>query len=453
MDINPFDGDGLDASGAGSAAAVALLALAGKKVPVRGLETVFSLLSKQGQSIGKVASDLGPLRMNLNDRLLSNEELLNRGLIRRADILDASRYNKDFTRNYNVVDPDATLGTPTTLISSKDLLPFDTKLVPGTNTISGYLDEAPRKNITVNYKEGTNKPGTSLNRVARANRVKNVNLNDRNITTDIDVNNPVALEAALANLSETALNNRSVIGRVDAVRAADAMKGNALTRQLRFIKDFRNVQAQERIKIREELDVAAESLAAKLGISYPEARARVSKVFGQVSPNANLKTNWDRFYDVVDNLDDAQLDEFVRTPAGRKWYANAVAMMKNRAQELANTGFANGRGSINPELLERTAGDNVAKVPTLVRALDGESTAVADRAELDRLLSLVIADAPRRDEIMQAAFSNPELYKRLTDSLNEAFSSGVYKDTSWLLSPRGGNIADIQSGVQRRGNL
>lgn len=453
--------DDFDLSDAAKAAGLAALIGGGyqaaRRVPVYGLETVASLLSKEGRDIRRVGRALGPLGERGFSIPQQNEALLENMMIVRPDIMDSTGYAKDTIRTGKLkMAPDWELmDADDKVISPKDFLPMDRAvyrpdgLVIQAGSVQDLIDAGVLYRPKFKKERDQAALNAAFNRLGRAMKGDNVNLKAGNVETALDFNNPYVVQEVLDNLATATKKNREVTARVEAVRAR-----NTAGSQRSYIK-----QARESSKVREQLtkqlkDIA-KSFSATTGIPEDQALTGVARAFAAVSPQTDLAGNWRRFNEALAAIapDDfggmsaARFDEWVRSPAGRKLFDNAHNTMMNKAINA----LMGGRGTGASELLFAGAND-LTKTDLLADVLSGKvDSAILDSAELDRILAILPEDqaaAARR-----GLFGNPNLYGLAVRAVNEALQEGQLGRTAWAIRPKRTGLAGQQAALQlRRGS-
>jgi hypothetical protein len=450
--------DDFDLSDAAKAAGLAALIgggyAAARKVPVYGLETVASLLGKEGRDILRAGRALGPIGPRGVAVPQQTEMLLNSGLMVRPDILDSTGYAKDtmitgkrrMHPDWELLDPDEDA------ISPRDFLPMDTAAHLPTDELywAGSVDEL--EDIGALYRpkfrkrEGTAAQETAFNRLARALRGGKVDLTAKNVETIPNLNDENVRRRLVEDLESAAMRNQDITARIEAVRARKGIGS-----QRGYIKQARE-SATSRENIENQLKDVAKSFAKLADIPEKEALRRVSAAFSAVSPQTDIEGNWRRFNEALERVvpDDfggltaERFDEWLRTPAGRKLFESEGKSARNKAISA----LLGGRGTGASELLFGGRGD-IRKTGLFADVLAGDvDSAIVDSGTIDRLLALLPDDVV--DAVRRGVFNNSEIYALLVKAVNNAMEQGQLRRTAWAIRPRRTGRAGQQAALQLR---
>lgn len=440
------DGFGTE-EGIGLAALAALIGggvQGARKVPVYGIETIASLLGKEGRDVVRASRQLGGLvdSPTTKETLAQNDVLMNLGLGKRPRAADLSTYTKDTTyagrrkpiaAQFMGITPDG----------------YDIVVLPDGSMIK--VTDA-RTQLTeptkVTRKKGTKSVSATLRRLERSGKGP-ARMKAGNIETAEDLNIDAVRAQVLDDLAESFGKNRQMSARVEAARAR-----RALGSQRKFIKESRK-SSRVREEVSDALNKEADVFAKQFGIDPADARRRMAVAFSALSPKATLETNWDRLTKVLATAEAdsfgggvsiPQLDAWVRTPAGQAWYENVYNQMLNRAASALQGG-----GAGSSELLFRGE-EGITKTGLLADVLQGKTdSAILDTAELNRVLGLGSADADLITNARAAMYESPDMYRLAVQAVNEALQEGQIGKTAWALRPRRTGLAGLQSALQRRG--
>lgn len=444
-----FD-DGFDREeGIGLAALAALVGggvLGARKLPVYGLETVASLLGKEGRDVLRAGRELGglPRSPTTRETLKQNDALMQLGLGKRPKAADLSTYTADTTYTGRRVPMEVAefLGVEPDGITERVLLPDGTILKV---TDASKQLTSPTK---VTRKKGTKSFSATLRRLERSGK-RQARMTSGNIETAEDLNDAAVRSQVLKDMTEAFSKNREMSARVEAVRGR-----KALGSQRKFIGQSRK-SSLVREEISNELKKEADSFATEFGIDSTEARRRMAVAFSALSPKATLAANWDRLSQVLSGVDASsfggnisvdRLDEWVRTPAGQAWYENVYNKMMNRAASALEGGSAG-----QSELLFRGE-EGITKTGLLAEVLQGNvDSSILDTAELNRAFGLGIADEGIIQNARGAMYESPEMYRLAVQAVNEALQGGQIDKVAWALRPQRTGLAGLQSALQRRG--
>ena len=401
-------------------AVMAGTAVATKKVPVHGLETILSSLGKEGKLVRNVANSLiekGFEPASLAGREFISNALENVGgrtaspLLKSTSIIKNRQWVNDAG---NLIKEVADTNTPSAAIRR-----LNTSLdVPRFDPITGEQ--------------------------------KLINLLGNNRATNIDLNDPAIADAALSSLTGDAVKNYELQTRIANLAAKKSMPGNAITKQLNFIKDFKGNQMAVRENLKGTLAAEAEKLSQQAGISVDEAYKRLSNAFSSVSPRNDFATNEELFNNVLDayrgGASKIPTGTGVFHPNTGREIKNPVLQKQDRALQ-ALRGFFSGDKKVS----------DLSKVEQMAAALSGKNGTVLDTAELEKML--VGLSKKERSAVIAALYNRGagnKTYSALNDALDQVISSGHLKDVSRLMTGSKNKALDrfiYQGGLERRAAL
>lgn len=393
-------------------------ALAAKKIPVSGLETILSSLTKEGRFVRNVSDDL--LARNIDPATLSGRRFIAEkiGAVTEeqpASILKSTSFIKDRIVNRS--------GRPVKEMAGEN--------VPG----------AAMRRLSAAVGEPVYNPNTGEARL--------INLAGSNRLTNADLNDKAVADALLGELSGKSMKNYELQTRILNRAAKKSMPGrNPISQQLNFIKDFRNNQMGVRKNIQADLMEKAQELSMRKGISVDEAYNRLSNAFASVSPKNTLGVNIDLFNEVFDL--DKQGAAAIKTGSGYftngKQVSNPRLVAQNRALRALNGSFSKVDDKVD-----------LSKVEKMAAALIGDNTTVLDTAELEKLFTGMSERELR--QVVDTLFNRgagSSTYTALNNALDEALVTGQFGNIARVMTGKGKKAVDrfqYQGGLSRRDML
>jgi hypothetical protein len=405
-------------------AVMAGTAVATKKVPVHGLETILSSFGKEGKLVRNVANSLvekGFEPASLAGREFISNALENVGGRTASPLLKSTSIIKDrqWTNNVgNLIKEVADTNTP-----SASIRRLNTSLnVPRFDPITGEQ--------------------------------KLINLLGNNRATNIDLNNPAIADAALLSLTSDAAKNYELQTRIANLAAKKSMPGNAITKQLNFIKDFKGNQMAVREDLMSTLRTEAEKLSQQTGISTDEAYNRLSNAFSSVSPRNDFTTNEELFNNVLSDYYNGATK--IRTGTG-VFHPNTGNEIQSPVLQKQDRALQALRGLFSGD---KKVSD-LSKVEQMAAVLSGKNGTVLDTAELEKML--VGLSEKERSAVINALYNRGKgnktgnkTYSALNDALDQVVSSGNLGNVARVMTgskDKALNRFLYQGGLERRAAL
>ena len=399
-------------------AVMAGTAVASKKVPVHGLETVLSAFGKEGKLVRNVAK-------SMVERKIKPTSITGRNFIARELANVGGRTSSPILRSTKIIK--------NRLVKQEDGFRRE---IADTLAPSAAVR---RLNTALDVPKFDPKTGEQ----------KFIDLLGSNRITNMDLNDPSIAEAALLNLTGDSAKNYELQTRIANLVAKKSMPGNFVTKQLNFIKDFRGNQMKVREDLIASLKEDAMVLSDRTGISFDDAFKRVSNAFASVSPKKSLANNKIMYDDVLD------VNELgatrIKTGSGRfnkktgKEIPDPLLQQKNRALQALRGNFSGDQAT------------NLSKVEQMGAALAGKNSTVLDTAELEKLL--VGFSGKERSQIINALYNRGRgnlTYSALNDAIDQVVSSGHLRNVARVMTgskDKALNRFLYQGGLERRADL